>query len=334
MKSSKNNPNSNALGAGLNENQIDVAISKSGYPLQLEIARVLKPKFGITEEWGYIDKITQEFRSLDIFANIYLYNPMKIEPKVRPKLSLLIECKRSELPYIFFISDNTYSLFNFPFIIGLKDVDSCINITTDDDRSSWTLPLSDVLEFESHNFIYKDVNFCTTFSKCERKGKNIILSGSNSYNSLIFPLISAFEYYTKIVRPPKTAVYFDAYLSFCIGVIDAPMIGVSIKKKKHEKIFLPWVRLIKHDPKIENEFDIKQFVIDIVHKDFLSKYIENHLLPFADFYSKLILKHQDALKTCTGFISGMGKDSYRNLEGRLKQKTISGRIKRVTKGGN
>ena len=53
MKSSKNNPNSNVLGAGLNENQIDDAISKSGYPLQLEIARILKPKFGITEEWGY-----------------------------------------------------------------------------------------------------------------------------------------------------------------------------------------------------------------------------------------------------------------------------------------
>ena len=114
---------------------------------------------------------------------------------------------------------------------------------------------------------------------------HIILSGSNSYNNLILPLVSAFEYYKKIERPPKTAVYFDAYLSFCIGVLDAPMIGVIIKKKKHEKILLPWVRLIKHDPKIINKFNINLYVIDIVHKDFFNKYIENHLLPFADFYS-------------------------------------------------
>jgi len=58
--------------------------------------------------------------------------------------------------------------------------------------------------------------------------------------------------------------------------------------------------------------------VDIVHKDFLQTYVQNHVLPFAAEFSGLAIKHDKVLATGKAFVSGMNEKPYIELEKRLK----------------
>jgi hypothetical protein len=63
MKSSENNPDSNVLGPGVSEQLVNKAISYSGYPLQVIVAKELATNFMLHEEWSFIDPDTNQRRS-------------------------------------------------------------------------------------------------------------------------------------------------------------------------------------------------------------------------------------------------------------------------------
>ena len=335
MKKSDDALLKNLLSKGIKIGDINNAIKKSGYPLQNKVVEIVKKYVpNINEEEGFIDKKTKEIRSIDISAYTWLFDYKDKQPKVRPNLNLLIECKQSELPYIFFLSENVKSIPNFPIFAGLHS--NNIEITTDDDASTWNFSIHQLFELYKHKFISGDPLFCTTMSKCERKGKLIKLSGFKAFSNLIFPLIGAMEFFVNEEKPPKTAQYFDSHIVIGLGVLDAPMIGVVVSEKKHKINPIKWVRLAKHHPDRDTYFENKANIygIDIVHKDFLEEYLEKHLLPFAKDYSKLAIKHAEVLASGKGFISGMGKDSWKSIEKKLKPRTLDKKVKRVRKIGN
>jgi hypothetical protein len=68
MRSTKNNPRSNMLRSGTSEEMVLDAIKQSGYPLQLEVANLLKENFEIEEEWAFPDSETNTTRTIDIVA--------------------------------------------------------------------------------------------------------------------------------------------------------------------------------------------------------------------------------------------------------------------------
>lgn len=74
----------------------------------------------------------------------------KSQPRVRPELNLVIKYKKLELPYVFFLSDRHTRLPDFPTISGLKAKN--VVITSDDDPSSWHMPLLSVLGLDQHSF--------------------------------------------------------------------------------------------------------------------------------------------------------------------------------------
>ena len=94
------NPERNCLPAGIDKSELIKAIETSGYPLQGTVASLLKQEFVIAEEWSYIDLDLKERRSLDVFA--YRSLLQNCDQAVQPSLILLIECKRSRQPYVFF----------------------------------------------------------------------------------------------------------------------------------------------------------------------------------------------------------------------------------------
>lgn len=100
MQSPPENPTSNVLGAGVSDQMVEGAISASGYPLQLVVARTLSPTFSIQEEWSYVDSETDSARTIDIVATKRLFEWKEPQPRIRPALNFLIECKQSELPYM------------------------------------------------------------------------------------------------------------------------------------------------------------------------------------------------------------------------------------------
>ncbi len=321
-----NNPATNILSEGLTESQVINAIEKSGYPLQNVIAESLIKEFYINEEWSYIDRDTKELRTIDILAYKNLYK-RDIDSRVRPILNLLIECKKSDLPYIFFLTKNKPWLKEFPLISGLAK--NKIKITTDDDTSSYTHSIQSALELNEHIFSSVPA-YSSTFSKCARKGKDLELSGADSYNSLILPLLKSLIHFQNSTIPPKTAYYFDCNLLLGIAVLDAPMFSVEVKKSGNEYKMLPWVRVLKHESyEDDNRTDrSKLFTIDVVHKDFFDEYIEKFVLPFADDFSNLVHKHDSVIADGKAFIPKLGGTWYNNVESRLQPHNASSSISR------
>lgn len=330
MDTAPDNPTTNKIAPGVSEQSLAEAIEKSGYPLQTVVARTLRKSFSVQEEWSYIDGDSQEQRTLDIHAWRPLYDPMAegVQPRVRPTLNLLIECKQSVLPYVFFLSDSKPWLPDFPSLAGLAK--NHIKITTDDDPSSWILDILQVLGLDAHAFLTSP-RYSSTFSKCVRKGQELVLSGSESYNGLVLPLTKSVAHFQSAERPPSTAVYFDAHLVIGIGVVDAPMVGVIVGEKSASLTLVPWVRVTRHESfQAEHASERNKLrAVDIVHRDYLTAYLQEAVMPFATDFATLALKHQLPIANCEAFVAGMGKDSWGDIVSRLQPKTLSARISRA-----
>lgn len=334
MKESEINPETNKLGQGVEQEKLEKAITTSGYPLQTIVASLLASNFYVQEEWSFTDPDTKDTRTIDLLAERPLYDFEGSQPRVRPTLNLIIECKQSELPYVFFLSHNKPIAPQFPVFAGLASDE--VVITSDDDPSSWHYSIPQALEMYSHPFLSENPEYSSTFSKCVRKGKNLELSGSQPYQGLVFPIIKAVSHFKNIEAPPSTAMYFDCHLTIGIGVLDSPMVGVRVKEAGHDMILLPWVRVLRHQTPAKGEGKQHRnntFAFDVIHKDFLPTYIDRYLMPFAEYFSKLALKHQDVLASNKGFVSGMGSNSWTDIEKRLETSKIQHKAKRIKATG-
>lgn len=249
MKKHTDNPPTNKISAGITESDVLAVVKKSGYPLQFMVSNYLRnslgPQIKIEEEWSFTDDITKESRTIDIHAAKYLYE-FKEQLRVRPTLDLLIECKQSELPYIFFLSSQSDKVWLplFPNFAGLFE-EAARN------KDGAIAPIASALDLHTEPFLITPPAWCLTFSKCVRQGKTISLSGSDSYLGLIFPLLKGLRHFKDIEKPPPTARYFDCHLILCIGVLDAPMIGIQVGENTNEAIYLPWIRVIRHQSEKE-----------------------------------------------------------------------------------
>ncbi len=158
-----------------------------------------------------------------------------------------------------------------------------------------------------------------------RSGSNISLSGTDSYNNLVLPLLKSLQFFDYAEHPSKIANYFKCHLSFAIGVIDGPMVGVKLNENSHEIDFIPWVRVFRQescDSKEHSEMK-KLYAIDIVHKDFFDVFISDHLIPFAENFSTLIMKHQDVIADGRAFARGFGANCWTQIEPRLEKHRFS-----------
>jgi hypothetical protein len=329
MKSASGNPQSNVLGPGVSEPDLLDAIASSGYPLQSIVARILRKNFSVQEEWGFIDSDDEVARSMDMMAERPLYTYKEPQPFIRPTLNLLVECKRSDLPYVFFSTSEAVWTPRFPLIAGLGSEE--ISISTDDDPSTWVYPPVPALGLQGHKFL-TEVAFATNFTRCERQGAKLRLSGSEPYNSLVQPLVKALDHFKKVESPPSTAVYFDIHAAIGLAVLDAPMMAVSTDSEEPEVQSVPWVRVPRHkglDGR-SHEHRTNVFAIDVVHVGFLQTYIDEHLLPFASAFSEAALKHHVELAEGKAFVPEMGSKWHKDVEPLMTPRSMAKAVQRVS----
>lgn len=324
------NPETNILTNGLDEQQIIEAVRVSGYPLQTVIYEMLSKKFHIQEEWNFVDSDSNEERAIDLLAELNLYEFKNPQPRVRPILNLIIECKQSDMPYVFFLTKDKQITPTFPVIAGLAS--KSISFISDDDPSSWNFSILQALELSNHPFLVKSPIFANTFSKGARKGKKIELSGSQPYQGLVNPLLKAVSYFEKCEKPPETAFYFDCHITIPIAVIDGPMVGIKCTDSNNKIEMVPWVRIPRHQTtnKDDNYHLSNIGAIDVVHKDYLEEYINNQVMPFAIDLANLVLKHDDVIADGKGFISGMGAESWSDIEKRIEPRKVKHISKRTS----
>ncbi|GAB3807107.1 hypothetical protein [Virgibacillus kimchii] len=320
-----NNPATNQLPQGVKIDDIKQAIDSSGYPLQTIIAqKLLEMHFGIHDEWSYIDNQSNSLRTMDIFASKALWDIEKYQPRIRPELNLLIECKQSNLPYVFFLNSTKPFLYNFPLIGGVPKEN--ISITSNSTRDTYMTPVYATIGLQWEKFFRETPEFCSTFSKGSRKGKNIELSGSDAYKGLVLPLIKAAQYFESSQKPKPSHWYFDAHLTIPVGIVDAPMFGVRVLEEGNEVFPLPWVRVLKHES-IEDDVynNQKIYALDIVHKDYFDEYMAEQLIPFAKLFGERVHKHEKVLLSGKGFVKDMENPWSHSFEERLEFKPLTKR---------
>jgi hypothetical protein len=320
MEQQPGNPAGNVLSTGVEAAQVLAAVKKSGFPLQTRVANILRTEFHLEEEWSFEDSQTKTLRTLDILGQKYLYELEEHgQPRARPMLSMLIECKQSDLPYVFFAGAKTH-LQTFPVFAGLFN--DKITIKTDDSRSTWSCGLMQMLSLLELPFAFYEPTFCMSFSKSVRKGKELELSGSEAFQGLVLPMVKAMQYFKKHVAPPKTAFYHDCHLVLGVAVIDAPMVLAETNTDDCNLKLAPWVRVVRHEAaEGAHQFERSlSYGIDVVHKDFFQTFVQKKIMPFARVFAERALKRDVELATGKAFATGMEKHGFDGIESRIVRK--------------
>jgi hypothetical protein len=81
------------------------------------------------------------------------------------------------------------------------------------------------------------------------------------------------------------------------------MVGIKVAEGGNEAILLPWVRVVRHETRqLEGSMrgEDKLVAVDVIHKDFLARYLDDHLLPFAESFSYTVKDHQESIKSGKG----------------------------------
>jgi hypothetical protein len=315
------------LADGISGKDILDAITKSGYPFQAEVADLLRAQLSSTgraqiqEEWAYIDSDTGASRSLDVFAEIPLWDSDSKDPnrgKVYPYLNLLIECKQSDLPYIFFLrGDPPSGEINFPEIAGVASTDIRLfikereGLASAPPQFSFNMSMHDV--FACHNLeAFQGYPFYSiSLAKAMRKGSKVELSGEETYRGLTFPLLKAADHIKAQARPIENPEIVSPRFIVCLAVIRAPLIGTYLYQGKHIMLGVPWVRACRVEPTTGGERsyqggNVRYF--DVVHSDFFSEYMEM-LVESARLLAHRMLEHDGVV------FSGVGLTTMEERDG-------------------
>lgn len=283
MKSDPRNPPANSLPAGIVEADLVNAISSSGYPLQGVVAAGLLPYFKIVEEWGFVDDETKEHRSLDIYG--YRVLSEQAEAGIHAGMMLLVECKRSRHPFIFFRQVVSRTTPQFPSVHGIPR--RVIEIYERGSGRMTEASPAMALGLDRLPFVAGGPPICASFSKAIPSGKRVDLSGAEPFNTVILPLIGALKHAVAQARSPARDAPIFPTLAMCVAVLDAPMLIVEAPEESDEPVLCPWTRVVRHEAfKDQSGQSASRFYgIDFVHSAFLHTFLDEHLLPFAEAFA-------------------------------------------------
>lgn len=293
MRQGPTNPSKNIVPTNIKEAALINAIEMSGYPLQSVVANKLNQQFGVTEEWGYIDRDSKEHRSLDIFAFKSLIEDQA--SSVQPSLVLLVECKRSMHPYVFFKNVTERPVPQFPLIAGIPN--GHVNISEKNGNRGLFASGSTALGLDKLPFVEPGPPKCASFTKATPKGDKVNLSGSDPFNSLILPLVKALNFASQQYKARQKPERLFPTLILCLSVLDAPMILVESPELASDPILTPWVRIVRQEanPDPLSWTPSHFYVIDAIHIDFFDEVVFKHLLPFAEEFRNRVVQVKDIL---------------------------------------
>jgi hypothetical protein len=229
------------------------------------------------EEWAYIDADSQETRQLDGLIALDVtsaeYKPYPDSPRetIRCSLDLLIECKQSELPFLFFM--RRANTGDVPRIVGLPH--EWLSIGTDDhpDIHLGMRPY-DALGFYSLPLARRPSTAISMTKAQWKSGSVLQLSGEDVFRGIALPLSKAVRYYETMIKPKEPTLYTDVRMVVPVAVVRAPMIGVSMEGGQPSMLATPWVRLVRLDPgnRSSTSGSNQSTSIDVVHIDFVEEY--------------------------------------------------------------
>lgn len=243
---------------------------------------MLTKEFEITEEWSYVDRTTGMLRTLDMHA----FRQLPVQKKrILPGLALLIECKKSALPYVFFKSASFPRYTRFPQINGVHPTVTITTPVNEMMRSHQVLPMTVALGLVEEPFVSQERMICATFSKVVREKDHYELSGSKPYHDLLLPLVSALQHAAGSSEKQSREV-IRPVLCLALAVIDGPMVVYDTETRSQTAASC--VRVVRHESERSNNAGRTTTAVDVVHIDYLDQYIDSHVIPFATEFASRI----------------------------------------------
>jgi len=184
----------NELRLGMTDEELRLAVGRSGYPFQAVVTELIESQlqpFGhvsVFEEWSYRDSDTDTIRQLDALVILDGKTEGQSNHFIRTRLALLVECKKSENPYIFFTREKVQYwniLEGFP-----SEWMTIHDVARDFD---YRMHVADF--FGLYDLPINRIPHAVSMARAERQQKKIVLSGEESFRSLYYPLLKARDYF-------------------------------------------------------------------------------------------------------------------------------------------
>jgi len=280
------------LPKGIREEAFIEAVESSGYPLQIVVGAALDERgYALEEEWAFGDPDSGERRAIDVVAlRDHQTEPVPSEHGATEFAQvLLIECKQSRHPYVFFESVAPPELAGFPVVLGIGS-----DQVGGKGGARNSVPIGSLLSVQDEPLM-KVPPIAASLSRAEPKGEKVVISGEHSYKSLLMPLTKAFANYERQFRGSRPERFgsservFKVRLAQPLAVIDAPMIFVGRPSGKPRLQRIEWVRLIVRHPITWHQWQhgVMQggggfTVVDVVHRSFLGSFLDEYWGSFGD----------------------------------------------------
>jgi hypothetical protein len=312
-----------AIPAGMSEEGLVEAIVASGYPLQTVVASLLEQRgFEVTEEWAYEDPDTGVRRTMDVVAD-WQASAAPHATKAGSstvKLGLVVECKQSRNPYVFFESVSPPELTEFPIVVGLGygevELFPDYELTGHPPHMKWNkAPFSRKVSVQhflgvlDEPFV-SEPTIVSAISKASPRGRRVELSGDEPYNALLMPLAKAAAVYRSRLSPFRSAgQHHDVRAVVALAVLDAPMLLAGKVAEPAKPVVTSWVRVIVHRV-VGNErppwWDRWPFeVVDVVHRSALERYLDEYALPYTATLWDRHAAHHEASVSGRTFVSSL-----------------------------
>ena len=112
------------------------------------------------------------------------------------------------------------------------------------------------------------------------------LSGSLPFNQVVLPLISAVKHFLSLQKAVLSQRQVPACLAHPICVLDAPMVLAEGGPEAPRLTMIPWVRVVRQEAiKDGDEGFWRHYVIDVVHRGYVTIFVHQHLMPFAEQFA-------------------------------------------------
>lgn len=252
------------------------AIIKSGFPLEIFTASILKSKkYRIIQHQYYIDENQEKLREIDLLAekSVQIESSRQMSKFVFQNI-LIIECKKQEekSPWLFFEGDYEN-----------KDPSSLLFTSTKDflDKK-W---VADNILPKSHYFNKIPCIYYISPFKLDRNGNRT----KDYIHDTILQLLSGLKTSGEIYEDfQNKVVHKRAYFYYPIIVLDGDLYSSKISNEEaieiiprdHVQLLMNFSRDAQpekwgHKKIVKKEFKI---LIDIIKKEFLSEFLDNFVL--------------------------------------------------------
>ena len=265
------------------DQQILGALECSGFLFEQEVATTLESSgFHVETSWAYLDPDMEKSREIDLRAVKNVLNDEQLGLQVF--VELLVECKNSDSPLVFLERPKNKRELEAPqpreYVFPRKTYQHSLGA-----NSYREVPAFIHLDLAGSHYYFRDDRKATQFSKIVRKDSEWVANHEGIYDSLFLPLAKALEARRKTVpTPSQQDKWRTVWLFFPVVVLRDNLMTLDASRSGRELKPRGRVTFVRN---LDSDALKGDYLVDFVTYQYLSSYIANDIIRFADSVASL-----------------------------------------------